>query len=128
MANLIVEKEFERKEKIFVEGRSTNAALYIVREGSVKISGGRTATIKPGAYFGENLLILDTRQNEETIKGATTKIFAKSSAMTNEYCLCGVLTLSDCRTISILQKRAKQNQEKDQENHRPKKGYEGGLL
>jgi len=99
LANLVVDKKFLRNEMICTNGQSTNAALYLVREGSVKLTGERSDLIKPGAYFGENRLLLDTRSSEDTGKGAPTKTLARYSAIAEEDCMCGVLSLSDCRTI-----------------------------
>jgi len=99
LANLVVDENFKCHEKIFSNGRSTNAALYLVREGTVSLTGQRSDWIKPGAYFGEELLLLDTKRDQETVKGAPTKAPARYTAVAKEDCMCGVLSLSDCRTI-----------------------------
>ena len=99
LANLVVDKTFKCKEKIFSNGRSTNAALYLVREGTVELTKGRSNLIKPGAFFGEDLLLLDTKQDEDTVNGASTKAPARYTAVAKEDCMCGVLSLSDCRTV-----------------------------
>jgi len=100
LSNLVVDRKFESGETIFSEGCSTKAALYFVREGTVKLTGRRQSDlIKPGAYFAEDLLLLDTCKNEDEIKSASTKIRAKYSAFAEEKCSCGILYLSDCRTI-----------------------------
>lgn len=61
--------------------------------------GRRSDTIKPGAYFGDDLLLLDTWQDEVANKRAPTKTIAEYTAVAEEDCSCGVLFLSDCRTI-----------------------------
>ena len=99
LSNLVVDKKFKEGRTIFDTVKRTDAALYIVREGSVKLSGKRSDIIKPGAYFGEDLLLLDTRQEAVTGKRAPTKTLPEYVAIANENCLCGVLSLSDCRTI-----------------------------
>lgn len=99
LASLVVDKNFRKNETIFSNGVGTNATLYLVREGSVALSGQRTEAIKPGAYFGEDLLLLDMNREQETVKGAPTMAVPKYSAVAKEDCMCGVLSLSDCRTI-----------------------------
>ena len=99
LANLVVDKKFKANETIFTDHRQTNAALYLVREGTVKLTGRQSDLIKPGAYFADDLLLLDTRQDEETDKRAPTKTIAGFTAIAEEDCTCGVLSLSDCRTI-----------------------------
>lgn len=84
---------------IFSKDQSTNAALYLVREGTVTLSGERSDAIKPGVCFGEDLLLLDTMQDEESVKGAPTMALSRYTAVASEDCMCGVLSLSDCRTI-----------------------------
>jgi hypothetical protein len=73
--------------------------LYLVREGTIKLAGILSDIIKPGAYFGDDLILLDTRQAEATDKRAPTKTLAGYTAIAEEDCSCGVLSLSDCRTI-----------------------------
>ena len=99
LANLVVDIKIKANENIFSDLRQTKAALYLVREGTVKLTGGRSDLIKPGAYFGDDILLLDTRQEEETGKRAPTKTQAGYTAVAEEDCMCGVLSLSDCRTI-----------------------------
>lgn len=98
LANLVADKTFKCNETIFSNGRSTNAALYLLREGTVELTRGRSNLIKPGAFFGEELLLLDTKQDEDTVNGASTKAPARYTAVAKEDCMYGVLSLSDCRT------------------------------
>lgn len=44
-------------------------------------------------------MLLDARRGEESAKGTPTITSTKYTAVANEECMCGVLTLSDCRTI-----------------------------
>lgn len=109
LANLVVDKKFPAGERILRDGRHTNAALYLVREGTVRLSGGRSDVIKPGAYFAEDLLLLDTKQEKGTGKRAPTKTRPNYSAIAEEDCLVGILSLSDCRTIFDTTKMMRPN-------------------
>ncbi|KAL3926596.1 MAG: hypothetical protein SGARI_005555, partial [Bacillariaceae sp.] len=62
--------------------------------------------IKPGAYFGDDLLLLDTRQESVSGKRAQTRTLPQYSAIVEEDCVCGILSLSDCRTIFDTTKMA----------------------
>lgn len=99
LSNMVVDKKFKAGKKIFDVTKRTTAALYLVREGSVELSGNRSDVIKPGAYFGEDLLLLDVQQEAVSGKLAPTKTLPEYVATAREDCLCGVLSLSDCRTI-----------------------------
>lgn len=99
LSNLVVDKKFRAGHVILEELKRTDAALYLVREGRVQLSGGRNDVIKPGAYFGDDLLLLDTRQDGSSDKQAPIKTLPEFTAIASEDCLCGVLSLSDCRTI-----------------------------
>lgn len=65
----------------------------------MKLSGNRNDVIKPGSYFGDDLLLLDTRQESVSGKRAQTRTLPAYEAIAQENCLCGVLFLSDCRNI-----------------------------
>jgi CRP-like cAMP-binding protein len=99
LSNLVVDKKFKAGKTIFDLTKRTNAALYVVREGSVELSGSRSDVIKPGAYFGEDLLLLDSHQDAVSGHCAPTKTLPGYFAIAREDCLCGMLSLSDCRTI-----------------------------
>mmetsp|Transcript_18535 Transcript_18535/g.45924 ORF Transcript_18535/g.45924 Transcript_18535/m.45924 type:complete len:938 (+) Transcript_18535:155-2968(+) len=113
LACLVVDKTFRAGEKIFSENKLTNAALYIVREGTVTLSGERSDSIKPGAYFGEDLLLLDSKQGDESAKGKPTMTSTTYTAVAKEDCTCGVLSLSECRTIFETTKMAGKKSEDD---------------
>jgi hypothetical protein len=84
---------------IFQNLKSTEAALYIVHEGCVLLSGNRNGIVKAGDYFGEELLLLDA-QTPGTINNSTpTTTMAKYTAAAMGQCIVGVLTLSNCRKI-----------------------------
>lgn len=94
LASHLVDKEFEAKSTIFKEGQTVEGALYIVREGTLKISsldGNRSEEIVPGGYFGQEQLLAD-------IKGK--RVNANYSVVVgDDLCVCGILTLKDCRSV-----------------------------
>jgi Protein kinase domain len=100
LSNLIIDKTFHDGQVIFDPLSNHDAALYILREGNVKLAGERVDDIKPGGYFGENMLLLDAKQ-QTTIgeQAPTTKCLPSYSAKAVGTCICGVLSLSECRTI-----------------------------
>jgi hypothetical protein len=96
LADLIVDKEFKTDELIFSTEGETEAALYILREGSVSLSGGdQDDIIKPGGYFGDSLLLLDSRRPSK--RGSKT--IPRFSARAAEPSFCGVLYLHECRQV-----------------------------
>jgi CRP-like cAMP-binding protein len=99
LANLVVDKNYKPGDVILDKTKQTDAALYLVRQGTVQLSGSRDDVIKPGAYFGDDLLLLDTKQKSSPGKRAPTKTVPVVTAIAADKCLCGVLSLSDCRTI-----------------------------
>jgi hypothetical protein len=99
LSTLVVDKKFEANETIFDPAKEVEAALYIVREGTITLSGKRSDVIKPGAYFGTELLLLDTKQEEMLDKRGPTKTYPQYTAIASEDCLVGILSLSDCRNI-----------------------------
>ena len=99
LSHAVVDKCFDTDEVIFEKFKPQEAALYILREGSIQLSGKRNQLIKPGEYFGEDGLLLDTKQGNVPDKTSSTKVLPPYSAKVVETCICGVLTLSDCRTI-----------------------------
>ena len=94
LAYLLVEKRFESNETIFVEGSNTGHALYLVREGTVRISsrdGSHDKTVGAGGFFGQGQLLAD-------VPGKNKKI-EFTAVVGNEVCVCSVLTLKQCRTV-----------------------------
>lgn len=96
LAHLVSDKTFQAGETIFQELRRHEAALYLLREGTVQLTGKRSDQINTGGYFGEEMLLLDARQDGEA---ATTKTKPDYSAKAATQCVCGELTLADCRTV-----------------------------
>jgi hypothetical protein len=99
LSHLVVDRTFKANTNIFDSVKKTEAALYLLREGTVQLSGKHSDVIKPGGYFGDDLLLLDTRQKPTKDKMAQTKTMPQYSATALEQCLVGVLSLLDCRTI-----------------------------
>jgi len=94
LAQLITERTFAKGEVIFKSGKNVDAALYIVREGAVKITPSdkqASETIKAGGAFGQDHLIAGAGAGDTTVLSTFT-------AKVLEDCVCGVLTLEDCRT------------------------------
>lgn len=99
LSHLVVDKQFEADETIFSSLESHEASLYLLREGTVQLAGTKSDVIKPGGYFGENMLLLDVRQEVSPGKQAQSQLTPEYTAKAVEKCFCGVLTLSDCRTV-----------------------------
>eukprot|EP00934_Nitzschia_sp_Nitz4_P005950 Nitzschia sp. Nitz4//scaffold21_size171442//80522//83295//NITZ4_002167-RA/size171442-processed-gene-0.161-mRNA-1//-1//CDS//3329542429//5940//frame0 len=99
LSHLISDKNFQAGETIFDQSRSHEAALYLLRDGNVQLSGKRSDSIQPGGFFGEDMLLLDVRQVVSHGKQAQTMIKPSYTATATTDCQCGVLTLSDCRTV-----------------------------
>lgn len=99
LSQLVTDKSFDAGANIFDAVKETKASLYLLREGRVQLAGKRNDVVEPGGYFGEDQLLLDTRQTQATGKRSGTKVLPQYSATALESCLVGVLTLSDCRTV-----------------------------
>ena len=103
LANLVNDETFRPgRSVIFQNLKKTEAALYIVHEGCVRLSGKRNGLVKPGDAFGEELLLLDaqTRYTATVIsQSMPSTTMAKYTATAMGECIVGVLTLSDCRKV-----------------------------
>lgn len=99
LSHLVTDKTFQAGDIIFDSLKSHDATLYILREGTVQLSGKRSDAIKPGGYFGDEMLLLDVQQQLPPGKRGPTKVVPTYTAKAVEKCLCGVLSLSDCRTV-----------------------------
>jgi len=86
---------------IFSSNTKTPATLYIVRKGSVVLTkdGDRNfpRTIGPGGYFGEGMLMLDTKKRADTKDGLAVADY--SATVGDEDCIVGKLLLTDCRKV-----------------------------
>jgi hypothetical protein len=102
LAGLIVDTKFAKGQVLFQEGKGTNATLYIVREGQVKLTSTAHAQykdmiIKQGGLFGEEMLERDAQKGVNPSSEPLVK--AKYTATVTEDCILGCLTLAECRTI-----------------------------
>jgi serine/threonine protein kinase len=113
----VEDKKFPKGSVILKEGDDVEAALYLVREGKVKITSNDDSTgniIGDGAYFGEVMLSLDVQYASEAVeKGrvngdslSSEYLLQKPTTTKNPYTVtveedvvCGVLTLKACRGI-----------------------------
>eukprot|EP00934_Nitzschia_sp_Nitz4_P006232 Nitzschia sp. Nitz4//scaffold21_size171442//84084//87944//NITZ4_002168-RA/size171442-augustus-gene-0.90-mRNA-1//-1//CDS//3329542432//6222//frame0 len=96
LAKLIQDKSFDSGITLFEEGGEFPPIMYFVREGSVRVSsrdGGRDEVIGAGGTCGRHLLLAAANSPVDT------KVVAKYSATVTEACVCGVLSIDDCRSI-----------------------------
>jgi CRP-like cAMP-binding protein len=92
LAKLVTERAFAKGEVICQRRQQVEAALYIVREGSVKITPKdkeATEIIKAGGAFGQDHILAGA---------GVSHLVSTYTAKVMEDCVCGVLTLEDCRT------------------------------
>lgn len=95
LAKLICDKSYIENATIFFERDNIRPALYIVREGAVRIQasdGSRDEVIGVGGAFGQDQLLAGSGEG-------TKKIRAMYSASVVTDCVCGILTLEDCRSV-----------------------------
>jgi len=87
-------KSFSAKKTIFKKGAKIQPALYFVRSGKVEVTNnkGESVTIAKGGYFGEDLMKSDESKTK-------IRVTCESTAIVRESCVCGILTLRDCRTV-----------------------------
>ncbi|KAG7350315.1 serine/threonine protein kinase [Nitzschia inconspicua] len=94
LVSLLKDKNFRAERIIFKEGKPVDSALYLVRKGTIQITtldGSRTEEIVPGGYFGQEQLLADAQGKHKLAKYTATA--------GKEGCVCGVLTLKDCRPV-----------------------------
>jgi hypothetical protein len=98
LAALIVDKTYKVKQPIFKQGENTKPALYLVREGCVRITTSdksRSEKIEEGGYFGDHQLQADAEGSVD----ASGYICATYTATASAKCMVGILALEDCRTV-----------------------------
>lgn len=97
----MVERKYKARRKICVEGSVAEAALYLIREGKVRISsehsgGDKEEEFGEGGYFGEDQLLADViRGKNGPYDPTTTKMRYTVDVVEN--CVCSVLTLAVLR-------------------------------
>jgi hypothetical protein len=81
LKRLISDEKFAKNDIVFQDKRRTEAALFLVLEGSVQLSGGRNEVIKPnGGYFGEDQLLLDAHTSGTADVSSPTNVRGKYTA------------------------------------------------
>ena len=99
LASLVSDYTFKPDAVIFEKDKKIEAALYIVHEGYVQLTGSRSDVIHPGDFFGEDQLLLDAKNRGDYHGANPTTTLSTYSAKAVGKCVCGVVTLSDCRKI-----------------------------
>ncbi len=98
LASQVVDHSFPRRTDIMIEGKKTQAALYLVRYGKVEMTssdGEHSNIIDEGGYFGEDMLEMDVGGQKQE-----NDCLAKYSVCTlGQDVVLGVLTLQQCREI-----------------------------
>ena len=98
LAGRMIEQRVSKNEVIVEKGKFTDAALFLVREGSVKItkhSGKADETIEVGGYFGDDLMMVDVKS-----KGWGDPVVTPNYTVTAlETSTLGVLSLHECRNV-----------------------------
>lgn len=101
---MIDDVHFKSGEAIVMEGATTEAALFLVREGSVEVvtkHGGRAETlvVEAGGYFGDELLKADLGKNIILPNSDTPMVQPKFTATALGDVVVGRLTLAECRNV-----------------------------
>jgi hypothetical protein len=94
---MVEDRKFISGTYLCEKGKSTEAALYLVRSGNVKKSDG--TKIGPDEYFGDEQLKADIGAGANYHIGASSSIQATYSAIAEGEVVCGVLKLADCRRV-----------------------------
>ncbi|CAJ1931536.1 unnamed protein product [Cylindrotheca closterium] len=92
LVDVIIDREFEAGENIQEKGKETEAALYLIHEGTVNIM---STDIGAGGYFGDEQLLADA-QGQSNSEGFIT---AEETVTCSTDVVCGVLTLKECRLL-----------------------------
>ena len=117
MARSIKDKKLAKGTVIMDQGKETEAGLYLVRSGRIRIvasDGSRDDTIGEGAFFGEGTLECDRQyasapkdtdlevnvdMSSEYVMSKPTRTKARYTITVVEDAVCGVLSLKVCRTL-----------------------------
>jgi CRP-like cAMP-binding protein len=96
LADAIVEQKYGATQEIQKAGNRADAALYLVREGSVTISTNEyKQVINTGNYFGADQLLADSRGQADDLG----QMISNYTVTCNNDTICGVLTLKECRLL-----------------------------
>eukprot|EP00545_Synedropsis_sp_CCMP1620_P004630 CAMPEP_0119013792 /NCGR_PEP_ID=MMETSP1176-20130426/8976_1 /TAXON_ID=265551 /ORGANISM="Synedropsis recta cf, Strain CCMP1620" /LENGTH=829 /DNA_ID=CAMNT_0006966911 /DNA_START=183 /DNA_END=2672 /DNA_ORIENTATION=+ len=108
LAELILDFPLKKGHVLFTEGGDdTQSALYMVREGKIKLTCTQQAiyateyndkVIAPGGFFGDDMLERDAKERSKTnsVVAMSTPLY---TATVMEDCVVGILTLDECRTV-----------------------------
>ena len=91
--------EYTKDETIFKAGEKVEAAMYFVREGSVRLKlnkGGGIQIIENGGYFGEKNMLLDQNTSGHKNHYIPSTMTAFSSSASTKI---DVLLLEECRRV-----------------------------
>lgn len=99
LAGLIEDKSYKSGEVIMTERLKTPAALYLIRQGRVKlVSRARNETLGAMGYFGEETMLHDAEMGKNG-PSDSTEMDAPYSVEVLEDCKLGVLSLENCRKV-----------------------------
>ena len=99
----MVDVNFEKGHVLFEEGSPTSSAMYVIREGQVKLTSTSASEeynntiLKKGGFFGEDMLEHDALPGVDLRVKPMSK--AKYTVTVIEDCTVGLLTLEECRTV-----------------------------
>jgi protein kinase A len=94
LANLCCDRHFRKGEVLFHQHGTHKPALYLVREGKVRLeSSDSEEVIQSGGYFGDASMLCAASNKSESVDRSPY------TATVVEDCVCGVLTLQDCRNV-----------------------------
>eukprot|EP00980_Cylindrotheca_fusiformis_P026268 scaffold15643_cov104-Cylindrotheca_fusiformis.AAC.4 len=92
LADAIVDQEYDEGDIIQEKGKHAEAALYLVREGTVNIMG---TDIFAGGYFGDEQLLSDANGMSDR----SGYIMPDKTVTCATDVVCGMLTLKECRLL-----------------------------
>jgi CRP-like cAMP-binding protein len=96
LAEAIVEQKYGATQEIQKAEKRADAALYLVREGSVTISTNEyKQVINAGNYFGADQLLADSRGQADDLG----QMICNYTVTCDKDTICGVLTLKECRLL-----------------------------
>jgi len=99
LVRLIKDESFLAGECIWQKGEDVEAALYFLRQGSVRVVDGRKVVVmEEFGFFGEDTLVLDSRRGRNGPNDPTTTKATKTIEVVRDATL-SVLKLHDCRRV-----------------------------
>lgn len=92
LSDAIADREFDEGDTIQEKGKHSEAALYLIREGTVNIMG---TDIFAGGYFGDEQLLADAKNTAD--RGGY--IIPEQTVTCSTNVVCGMLSLAECRLL-----------------------------